>query len=188
MKVVIICGYPGVGKSTFCRLATDHDVGVIDCDQIVKDLYRPFMPGWKALHRLLGPEYFDSSSCLNLSKLRNYVFSGMDNLMIINKLIHPLVRNRVKNLLKKNHKYIVFVESVYPKVLSGFYDLTIEIKRDINSAKSQAKKRGINTKMYNFITQVLTDNLTPDVIIENNGNLIDLAAKLDALLIRIKNA
>lgn len=174
-KVVLISGYPAVGKTDFGLLAVNEGGAFFNCDKIVNDLYQIGSEGYELIRSELGEKFFKKTGEIDRKKLRNFAFSSRENLLRLNHLIHPLVIDRVNFLLENCENSFVVIETVYPVLFLDKNPFIVEIKSDFSPALNRAAKRGINQSMYNFIIQNTAKNYPVDFIWENCDDKKDFA-------------
>jgi dephospho-CoA kinase len=98
--IIGILGGVGSGKSTvagqFCKLGC----AVIDADKIAHGLLGKSIVKKKMVARF-GRGILDSKGKINRRKLAGIAFAGAKNLKALNRIIHPLVLQQVRELIKK---------------------------------------------------------------------------------------
>lgn len=167
-KIILISGYPAVGKTGFGLMAEKEGGAFLDCDKIVQELYQVGHEGYELILSELGKGFFEKNGLLDREKLRNFAFASRENLLRLNDLIHPLVKYRINFLLENCENFFVAIETVYPLLFLEKNPFIVEIKSDLSGAFSRAAKRGINQEMYNFIMQNLPKDYPVDFIWKNN--------------------
>jgi len=93
--VVGLTGGIGCGKSTVGSLFVEHGAGLIDADAVSHALTRPHESGWRAIREAFGPEYFAANGELDRAALRANVFAAPERRRLLERLLHPLIRNEV---------------------------------------------------------------------------------------------
>ena len=93
--VIGITGGIGSGKSTACRYLASRGEIVIDADEVAREIVRPGKSAHAAIFKEFGDEFFLSDKTLDRKKLASYVFKHEDRLISLNRLLHPLIVNRV---------------------------------------------------------------------------------------------
>ncbi|MGK2858750.1 MAG: dephospho-CoA kinase [Thermoanaerobaculia bacterium] len=79
------------GKSTVARFLDDLGCVVIDADGVVRDLYRPGMPGHRALVARYGDAVLRDDGEIDRPKLSAIALATSEGAAELNGLIHPLV-------------------------------------------------------------------------------------------------
>lgn len=95
-----LTGTLGSGKSTVSKIFQDKNCKVINTDLIAKKLY--FEPENKIkLIEKFGKDCFLENGDLNIKFLSTQIFKNKDNLLWLENLIHPQVKNYIKEYLQK---------------------------------------------------------------------------------------
>ena len=98
IKIAVI-GDIGSGKSF---VAKQFGFPVFNADFEVKKIYKKNKKCYQKLKKIL-PSYIKNFP-INKSKLVDAILANNDNIVKIGKVVHPEVRNRMNNFLKKNKK------------------------------------------------------------------------------------
>lgn len=98
-KIIIgILGAPCSGKTTIAAQFARLGCAVIDADKIAHELLETDSIK-KKVQNEFGKGVFNSQGQINRQKLSDHVFKNYDSVEKINKIIHPLVLTRCKNLI-----------------------------------------------------------------------------------------
>ena len=90
MYKVGITGGIGSGKSTVCRMLAERGVALYDADSRAKELMSTSESLRNALIENFGAETFDEEG-LNRAYLAGRVFNDVEQLRLLNSLVHPAV-------------------------------------------------------------------------------------------------
>lgn len=96
MKVLGVTGTIGSGKSTVCRLLEQMGCPVVDADREAHMTYRRGTRTWRQLVHTFGDGILDSSGRVNRAALGGIVFNDPQALELLNSIVHPATRLRVK--------------------------------------------------------------------------------------------
>lgn len=108
MIFTAITGSIGCGKTTIANILREQGFLVYDIDKWVKYLY--YKKSFLNVVKLYFPEVFDGDN-FDKKKLRNVVFSDKNKLKILEGIIHPLLREKLKKIIRRNkNKGLVFVD------------------------------------------------------------------------------
>src|SRR6056300_1294141 len=166
---IAVLGDIGSGKSFFAK---QLKIPVFNADQVVSDLYNG-----------------DKRLFLKLKK----IFPKQINSFPINKIVHPLVREKMNIFLKKNKKQKAVVLDI-PLLLENKLNLNTDILVFIDSKRSEIMKRlkkrtGFSLKIYNFLkkNQIAVDKKKQiaDFVIKNNFNSRTIKIEAKNLLNKI---
>ena len=100
MKIIAITGSIGCGKSFLANIIRSLGYVVYDADKWVKYLY--YRPAFLKVIKQNFPEVFDANGTFNKRKLRNLVFNNNQELKRLGKLVHPFLKQKLLNVIRKN--------------------------------------------------------------------------------------
>jgi len=166
-----VVGDIGSGKS---HVAKQFGYPVFNADFEVKKLYKKSRKCYKKLKKAL-PNHITSYP-IKKKKLSDAIMFNKNNLKKINKIIHPEIRKKMKNFIKKNkNKKIVVLDIplLMENKINKRNDIIIFVdakKKDINK---RLKKRanfnaGIVKKLKRFQLHIEIKKKKSDYIIKNN--------------------
>ena len=169
-----IVGDIGSGKS---YVAKQFGYPVFNADAEVAKLYRKSRKCYNKLKKTL-PNYITSFPVKKI-KLSKAIMANRENLKKIIKIIHPEVRNRMNNFIKKNinKKFVILdIPLFIENKLNKKNDILIFVDAKKKEINQRLKKRhGNNTKILKkFQLSVELKKKKADFIIKNNfrGNSI----------------
>ena len=147
MKVIGLTGIFGSGKSAVAGFMKDMGATVIDADSVVRSLYKPDSEAWRRVVALFGAGILTSSREIDRQKLGAIVFKDKSALQKLNNAVHPLVKQRVKNLLDEYRRKQVPVVVIEAALLfeAGWGDLVNETW--VTTAPREVIFRRLNTKL-----------------------------------------
>ena len=90
-----VTGGIACGKSAFGRMLAELGADVADADEIVHQLQLPGQPLARAVRDAFGPECIRPDGGVDRPALARLVFGHPDKLATLNRLSHPLVRERL---------------------------------------------------------------------------------------------
>lgn len=100
MKIIAITGSIGCGKSFLANIIRSLGYVVYDADKWVKYLY--YRPAFLKVIKQNFPEVFEANGTFNKRKLRNLVFNNNQELKRLEKLVHPFLKQKLLNVIRKN--------------------------------------------------------------------------------------
>ena len=101
MKVLGITGGIGCGKSTIVDIINNHyHCFIINTDLIAADLMKQGHEAYDKIVEYFGLEILSDNGEINRRKLANRVFKSEMDLLKLNSFTHPLVREKVLDLIK----------------------------------------------------------------------------------------
>ena len=99
-KPVALTGGMGSGKSSVARFwKQQFGIDYIDADQVCRDLLTTGASGWKIFVATFGNEFLAENRSIDRQKLRDAIFVDHKLRRRLDKLIHPLARDEIKNML-----------------------------------------------------------------------------------------
>ena len=166
-----IVGDIGAGKSHVAKL---FGFPVFNADKEVAKLYRKSRKCHKKLKKIL-PNYITSFP-VKKNELSKAIIDERENLKKIVKVVHPEVRNKMNNFIKKNKnkKYIVLdIPLLIENKLNKKNDILIFVdakKKEINRRLKQKYKGNLNIikKLKKFQLPVEFKKKKSDFIVKNN--------------------
>ena len=163
-----IVGDIGAGKSHVAKL---FGFPVFNADNEVAKLYRKSRKCHKKLKKIL-PNYITSFP-VKKNELSKAIIDKRENLKKIVKVVHPEVRNKMNNFIKKNKnkKYIVLdIPLLIENKLNKKNDILIFVDAKKKEIKKRLKKRHhINTKILKkFQLPIEIKKKKANFIVKNN--------------------
>jgi len=187
---VAVTGSIGSGKSTFCDFIAEKGYPVIKADDISKQILAEDKNVKEKVIKKFGDESFINNQ-INKKFLAEKIFSNPANVVIINSILHPLVKKKVQQLMQEQlrNNDIVFTEAalIYEAEMEDMFEYVILItagssvreKRIIANGKltrDEFKKRNEN--------QIKDEEKKKraDFVFENDGSVEELKQKADFLI------
>jgi len=192
-----IYGGIGSGKSLVLDyLRTEYGAVVIGMDETAHDLYEPGKAGWNAAVTLLGRTIIREDGTLDRAEMGQILYGNKVLLERLDMVIHPLVFDRVEELVKEEtekalaegREPFVVVETalptrersdIYSEIWYVYTPKEVRIRRLMDSrGYSRERAEGIMAKQLpdaeyrKLATQVLKNAGTPE----------ELFGEIDALL------
>lgn len=181
-----ITGSIASGKTTAARIFAGKRYPLFNADKEVKDLYNQKYFKSKILKK------FKIQSTKNIkSKIKKIIINNKVLIKDIEKIIHPLVRRKIKIFIKKNKKkkFIFFeIPLLIESKLMKDYDVIIFINSKKKIRLKRYLKRGRDKKIFNLLDK---RQLPPskkikfcDYVINNNNNLKKLKKTIKSIRIK----
>ena len=184
MRRIALVGDIGSGKTFFSKL---FRYPIFNADLEVSNLYKKD----KLLFRKIKKKFPNKLSNFPLKKdeLLKIIFQKQKNLNILGKIIHPIVRKKMKYFFKTNKKkkfVILDVPLFLENKLNTKKDIIIFVDADKKKVKKNLKKRkNINLKLINILRRnqlpIRLKKKKSTYIIKNN--FVSKAAKKNVKLI-----
>lgn len=187
MKVIGITGGIGSGKSTVLELLQTHFHGyLIKADDVAKDLMEPGQEGYKQVAAFFGEEILSADKTINRPLLSQIVFQNPNKRIVLNSIIHPLVKKRITEeigRLKAEGKYkYVFVEAAL--LIEDHYQVICDEFWYIYVPEGLRRERLKSSRGYSDekINAIFKSQLTEEEFRKNCVQMIDNSKDLDFTL------
>lgn len=187
--VIGITGSIASGKSALVNLLQESGYKIYSTDIIGHEVLLLDEVKEKLSDRF-GEEILDqASNLIDRAKLSALVFKNKSNLDFLNSISHPLIFQRIRDLINNNQEDYIFFEVplLFEAKLERHFDYIITVttspenqllrlmKRN-NLTKNQALKK-ISSQLPNSIKEGKSD-----LVINNNGDLNDLEGETKQLI------
>ena len=171
-----ITGNIACGKSTAFEILKAYDYSVIDCDDIIKELYSNI--DFIIQVQKIFPQII-SDKKINLKELSNRLFTDSDFKKKYEEFIFPKVKKEINNYFDKNmhnDKVFVIAPLLYEANFETLFDKIIFISAEENIRKQRLISRGsllsnIAEKVINAQQDEKEKISRSDYVIKNNGTL-----------------
>jgi dephospho-CoA kinase len=192
MKIFILTGGIGSGKSTAGAVLKELGAAVIDSDLLARQALEPGTPAFNETVEVFGQDILTGLGRIDRAKLGRIVFKNPEALFKLNRIIHPRVDSVVEGLLEGYEKKGVkaaFIEMAVLAEAEAPFMQRVEGVWVVKSSKDiileRLKDRGVNeeealARMANqpLVEERINDKLT---VILNNGDKDKLKGKIEEL-------
>jgi dephospho-CoA kinase len=184
-----LTGGIGSGKSEVAALLDAHGAVIIDADKIAREVVEPGTPGLAAVVAEFGEDVLLPSGALDREKVGRIVFADPDRLAALNAIVHPLVGERMQELMDAAPGGAVVVYDVpllAENGLAPMYDEVVvvdapeETQLDRLTSRRGMTEEDARARMANQASRAERRAVATHVI-DNSGTLDDLKAQVDAL-------
>jgi dephospho-CoA kinase len=192
VRVIGLVGGIGSGKSSTAAILAELGAVILDADAIGHAVYRTGTPGQSAVVAAFGRGVVGPDGEIDRKRLGQIVFADPARLDDLNRIVHPLIRSeiaqRIDRMRRDGQNPCVVVEAAI-LLEAGWRDLVDEIwavsagrnlvvdrlgsQRGLSAAETDAR-----------IARQMTDaarRASADLVIENDGSLADLRARVERL-------
>jgi dephospho-CoA kinase len=151
-KIIIIIGLTGrisSGKSTVASIMqkAEDRIRVLDADTIAKNIYRKNTTIKADLKKTFGPDIIDDNKNVYYEKLAKIVFSDQIKLNELNRLMFPLIRREIKDMIRsdKDNNYIIIDAAIlFDAKLDLLCDYIVLVDTDEEMRKTFLKNKNLN--------------------------------------------
>ena len=175
-----ITGSIASGKTTASRILSKRCGPLFSADKVVKELYQS-----KKFKLLISKKFNLKNNNQLKDSIKKFVIKKKTNLKKIEKIIHPLVRKKMRAFtLKNKNKEMLFYEIplLIESKLTKLFNVIIFIRSKKQIRIRRFKKKNGNKRLFNFLNnQQMSDKKKIkfcDHVIVNDGNLKFLKKKL----------
>ncbi|MBT5643963.1 MAG: dephospho-CoA kinase [Gammaproteobacteria bacterium] len=191
MRLILISGKIGSGKSTICKCLQKKGYLYINSDKLAKDLILSNIP----LKNKLQKEFniLKDESNISLNKLKLLFLSSKDYAAKINSIIHPIFFKELNILLSKTIDKVVLelplIETM-SSINKKFKVITIDTKLDIRKKRYLLKNKA-NIKDFMILNNYQKSSLyyknSSEHVISNNDTIELLKIRFNKLYSKLKN-
>lgn len=125
MLIVALTGGIASGKSVAAQVLEELGCAIHHADQIAHELMVPEKPAWKKIVAHFGQEILNKDNTINRTQLGTIVFSDEKKRLFLNRIIHPLVfekKREIIDILEKEGRYKIFISEAALTIEAGFVD------------------------------------------------------------------
>ncbi len=193
IKVIGIVGRIGAGKTTVANIISElkENTLAIDVDKVAKNIYKMDENVLKEIKSSFGDDVFDGGN-LVFRRLGQKVFSDSSELKKLNRIMFPLIRNEVKNMIDSSHdKNLIVIDAavLFDCKLDLLCDYIIQVKAEKRKRKKLLIKKGLPEGEANLKLKgqkIKINKKLVDFLIVNNSNLENLKIKVKETLGQIE--
>jgi len=198
MIKIAITGGIASGKSELSSFLRDKDEVVIDLDEISHQLTDNNSDVINDIVHQFGQEVKNSNGSINRKKLSKIVFEDPKEMLTLEKILHPRIREAMLNEMNSYRTERVFVEVqlLAEKKMADLFDhiVIMSVSREMQIERLESI-RGINRDLMD---QILGKQLSNEerieklqkfslFIIDNNSSKKELVDKLEGLYKKLIN-
>ncbi|WP_395106885.1 dephospho-CoA kinase [Actinomadura sp. SCN-SB] len=189
MLKVGLTGGIGAGKSEVSSLLRERGALVVDADVIAREVVEPGTPGLEAIVAEFGEDVLRPDGTLDRERLGSIVFADRDRLAALNAIVHPLVGERMRELVDTAPPDAIVVYDVPLLVENGLaenYDVVVVVDAPVEVQLDRlTSRRGMSEEdaRARIAAQASREErrAVATHVIDNSGSLDDLKAQVDAL-------
>lgn len=188
--IVALTGGIATGKSTVTKLLEKKGLTIIDADQLVKAIYATQES--KDFIQKNYPSAWSHDE-IDFKKLRELVFSDSNVKSNVEGYIYQRLPEAFKEAttkIKNQDFYVYDVPLLFERALETKVDLTILVyaPRNVQLARlidRDGSTEEIGNKILDQQIDIEEKKEKSDLVIDNSGSMIELAAEVDNLLLQI---
>jgi len=188
MITIGVTGGIGSGKSTVCRMLQKRGARIFDADSVAKRLMTENPDLRRAIEAIIGPEAYRRDGSLDRGLMARRIFSDDALRHRVNVAVHPVVHAAFESAVREARRdgvpALVREAAILPS--EKRVDVLVAVLAPEDDRLGRVMKRdGAEVAAVRSRMLAQTDDARyrerADVVIENDGSLEDLDAKVDAL-------
>ena len=191
MIVIGLTGGIASGKSTVSRMLSDLGAVVIDADKVGHEAFRPHTEAWRKVVAAFGKGILDQNEEIDRSKLAQLVFNDPKALKRLNRIMHPLmheiVRQKIEALRHQGVEVVVLEATLL--IEARWTDLVDQVWVTITPEAAVVNRLVSQKRFTEEQARARIKSQTPiaqraknaDVVIENDSDMNTLRKKVEAL-------
>ena len=191
MKVIGLTGGIGSGKSEVSQYLQELGAVLIDADRVGHEAYQPNTDTWRELVAAFGEQIRAPDNSIDRKKLGGVVFSNPESLARLNQIVHPRMYEMMKAQIDEYRRQGVEVVVLEAAILleAGWNQLVDEVWITVAPESMVVERTRERTGLPEVqILARIRSQMSPeerakhaDVVINNDGSLDDLKAKVKEL-------
>ncbi len=189
MFLIGLTGGIASGKSTVAKRWVEHGAIEIDADQLAREVVEPGSEGLQQIVDTFGSAILNHDGSLDRAKLGALVFRDETKRLALNAIVHPLVKNRSREILSALPSDAIAIYNV-PLLVEAKVDhdfdlvVTVEAPED-EQVKRLVKNRGLSETearaRINSQAKPVERAAVADVILNSNQDINLLLKDADDL-------
>ena len=131
------------GKSTVGDFWSKMGAEVVSADKLGHDLLMPETKTAEEVIKLFGENILDSDRKINRTKVRKIVFTEEESLKKFNNIIHPVLTDRIRNILNKNKSSLAIDAAlIFEWGLEKEFDVIVTVEAPETIRRNRVKELG----------------------------------------------
>jgi len=194
-KVIGLTGGIGSGKSTVSQVLAELGAVILDADKVGHEVFKPNTEAWHEVVAAFGRQILTPSGEIDRKKLGKIVFSKPESLSRLNQIMHPRMYDMVKAQIEEYRRQEVAVVVLEAVVLieanwtSLVDEVWVTVAPQAMVLKRLKEQRGLEEEqtLARIRSQLSSEERIKhaDVVINNDGNLDEVKAKVKELWERL---
>ena len=189
MLCIGLIGGIASGKSLVGRLLAQKGACVVDADRVAHQAYEAGTEGFRALVAAFGESIVAPGGGIDRPTLGRIVFENPERLAQLTAIVWPLTRRLIEQMKQEQAAAgaSVFVVEAPLLIEAGWQDLVDQIwlvRSPVGVVRQRLRERGLSDaeadRRLAAVTDAAAASSQAHLIIENDGDLEDLEAKVDA--------
>jgi dephospho-CoA kinase len=196
VKLIGLTGGIASGKSTVANILERLGAAVVDADLLAREVVEPGHDAWKEIVETFGAEVLQPDGTLDRRRLRAAIFNNPAARKKLEAIIHPRVRalaeNRIAQHAAAGYQLVVYeVPLLFEGNLHEWLRPVVLVACDVDIQKQRLQQRdhlsaAAAQKHIDAQMSLEEKRRLADYVVENNGDLENLARQIEAVVNKIK--
>ena len=181
-----ITGSLASGKTTASKILSARRGPLFSADKAVKELYKN-----KHFRSLVSRRFRIKNNSQLKKSLKKLILENKDNIKKLEKIIHPLVRKKMKSFTSKNQnkKHLFYeIPLLIESKLMKYFNVIVLIKAKKKLRLNRFKSKSGDKKLFNLLNNKQMNDIKKtkfcDHVVVNEKNLNILKKNLSAIIKR----
>jgi dephospho-CoA kinase len=145
MFLIGLTGGIAAGKSTVAKRWVEHGATEIDADSLARDVVQPGSDGLRQVVQAFGESIIEDSGELNRKALAKLIFESDEKRLLLNSILHPLIRQLAAEQLKKFDDDAIVIYNV-PLLVEAEVDHDFNLVVTVEAPEDEQIKRLVQTR------------------------------------------
>lgn len=193
-KIIIgITGGIATGKSLITSELKQRGFYIIDSDIVAKEIMTSSESVINFMQENFLGIYNEDTGQYNYKELGQIIFSNAELRTKLNEIVHPLVKEEIKNLITESNEEIIIVDVplLYEAGFEDLFSLIIVVYLDYKTQINRLMKRDDISRKYAELKIAAQMDIAEkvkqaDFVIDNTGSITNSLSQLDDILFKIK--
>ena len=145
MYLIGLTGGIAAGKSTVAKRWAEHGALEIDADQVARDVVEPGSVGLGRVVEAFGSDVLTADGELDRKQLARQIFSDAGKRELLNSILHPLIKERTRQLLGEVPAESIVVYNV-PLLVEAAVDHPFDLVVTVEAPEEEQLRRLVETR------------------------------------------
>lgn len=145
MYLIGLTGGIAAGKSTVAKRWVEHGALEIDADQVARQVVEPGTVGLGRVVEAFGSDVLTADGELDRKQLARQIFSDAGKRELLNSILHPLIKQRTKQLLSELPAESIVVYNV-PLLVEAAVDHPFDLVVTVEAPEEEQLRRLVETR------------------------------------------
>jgi dephospho-CoA kinase len=145
MFLIGLTGGIAAGKSTVAKRWVEHGAIEIDADSLARDVVQPGSDGLRQVVQAFGESIIEDSGELNRKALAKLIFESDEKRLLLNSILHPLIRQLAAEQLKKFDDDAIVIYNV-PLLVEAEVDHDFNLVVTVEAPEDEQIKRLVQAR------------------------------------------